>query len=298
MTQSPATLYRPTRIAPGNGRHMIGDGWVFRVRLRRGKRQHIFLPAVVLTIARDRHNRRQLRADRVAAAAAAAHPFWKDLPIGALGLGDRGVVRRRYRPTGLHDFDAVAVLMDDRLDRARQNSRAPALQGVAHRKLFGYLTPLRRARLAAALATLELPATGMHGDLHLFNFVGDGESFRAIDWEHFDPLGSFVYDYVDFFVAARMIEAGEEWHRLLGRLAPDDPEVQTIVDRLDVDPIRLVAYYLFLKVDILLTHRQAHRLPLRPDVAPLVELVDRAVDALGPAPDLLAGVTPARAASA
>ena len=125
--------------------------------------------------------------------------------------------------------------------------------GVEQRPLFQHLTDEEKKALVARVRTLRLPKTSMHGDVHVFNFVFAGQSPRLVDWEFFDPDGSFVYDYLDFFISVSSINSDDSWHTIMRRLTTSHPAIATVSRRLGISPRVLLSYYLFVKVNTILS---------------------------------------------
>ena len=201
------------------------DAGVGRVTKNRGRRQLFFLPAAVLKLGFDEPERRALGGEARGSAAAARHPFWGRLPVRVFGLAGTGFVSRRFRPVRLDDFDAVARVVEERLEACHVYPSQPIAAQLGGR-LAGVLGLDDRDRLTQAVDGFRLPQSSMHGDLHFFNFVRAGDGFRVIDWEHFDGDGSFVYDYVNFNVSVDRLNLQRPWPEALAALGPEHPAVR------------------------------------------------------------------------
>lgn len=238
----------PRLVTLSNNQRKFDDRPVYRVTNRNGRRQLVFLPAVVLKFARGRTHRDLIRKEAAASAAACAHPFWQNLATPALRLGPLGMVRRRYRPVALEAFDAVSAVVDAQLEAAMAYPRQPMSAGLEERALFAALSIATRTRLRKGLRD-AVPATSMHGDLHFFNFVRGRDGYRLLDWEHFEANGSFAYDFLEFHMSVTCFNSGKRWVDVLTRVDAEHPAVQRLAALLDADPAALLAYFLFLKVD-------------------------------------------------
>jgi hypothetical protein len=134
------------------------------------------------------------------------------------------------------------------------------LTAVAGCKLFHILDPGERAILEAALRDAQVPMTSMHGDLHHFNFVADGASLRLIDWGHFDPAGSFLFDYLNFHITVMHTNGGGgHWSRTLSMVTPEHAAVSAVARQLGIDSNVLLTYYLFTKIDAIISGRARDR---------------------------------------
>ena len=93
--------------------------------------------------------------------------------------------------------------MEGLLDAAAGVARAPARFSSGAPSAMRDLPATLARRVRTALNRLTLPATGMHGDVHLYNFcrLRDGR-LGLVDWEDYAPEASVVYDYVDFHVSS------------------------------------------------------------------------------------------------
>lgn len=229
----------------------------FRVKRRRGVRHIVFLPGLVLKLGKSRAERRMLTAESAAASSAAGHPFWGELPLRSYRLAGAGVVIRRFRPVELADFDAVSEIIEDRLNACRDYPRRSMLTDVSARRLTGLLDDCERARIETLLASEAVPASSMHGDMHLWNFVQTGAAYRLIDWEHYDPSGSFAFDYVDFHVAVDHANTRTPWAETLAGVGPGHRAVQRAAGLLGVAPHALATYYRLTKLDTVLA-RMGH----------------------------------------
>jgi hypothetical protein len=246
-----AAIVRPTR----DGSHVqtLPRGKFGRLRRRHGHRQLIYGPGLFFKIGRTDTERRMIAREAAAAQAAARHPFWKELPVRAYRLLDHGFVQRRGRPATTDDFDSLVEIVEARFEAARAYPATDALEGIERRPLFGHLDKDERRALGAAIGKLQLPRTSMHGDVHVFNFVFFGDAPRLVDWEFFDADGSFVYDYLDFFISVMSINSDDPWHAIMRGLRTSHPAIVAVAARLDLAPQALLAYYLFLKINTIMS---------------------------------------------
>lgn len=258
---------------PGSGAAPPSRWGFRRLRLRRGRRQLVFLPGGVLKVGRTPFERALLDAEVRGSQAAARHPFWAGAGVRALKLGRAQLFMRRFRSVTDDDFPAAADFTARRLEASLGYPRQPVLAGLERRPVFGRISPDGRDRLRRALAGTRLPATSMHGDFHLHNFVhGTGDGFRLIDWEHFDPDGSFAFDFLDFHLQAEGMRRGLDWPGLLAGLDPGAPVFLEAARVLGADPAALRLYYLALRIDINLTRAAAFPGTTAPtDLLPLLE---------------------------
>lgn len=249
--QPPAATIRPTR----DGSHVqtIPRGKFGRQKRRGGRRQLIYGPGLFFKIGRTDSERQLIVREAAAAQAAARHPFWKGLPATVYRVLHHGLVERRGRPATPEDFEPLADLVETRLDAALAHPASEVLEGMERRPLFDHLDGDERRALVAAAGDLRMPRTSMHGDVHVFNFVFVGDTPRLVDWEFFDADGSFVYDYLDFFISVTAINSDDPWHVIMRGLRTSHPALVAVAARLDVAPGPLLAYYLFLKVNTILS---------------------------------------------
>ena len=252
MTVEPLTaIIRPMR----DGSHVqtLPQGKFGRLKRRRGHRQLIYGPGLFFKIGRTDAERRMIAREAAAAQAAARHPFWKDLPVKAYRVLHHGFVERRGRPATTDDFDSLVDIVETHLEAARAYPATDALEGIERRPLFDHLDKDERRALSAATGKLQLPRTSMHGDVHVFNFVFVGDAPRLVDWEFFDADGSFVYDYLDFFISVMSINSDDPWHVIMRRLRTSHPALVAVAARLHLAPQALLAYYLFLKINTIMS---------------------------------------------
>jgi hypothetical protein len=243
---------RPERL-PSRQRG-LPDGGVGRVSKRSGQRQLFFLPSAVVKLGFSRPERLALLAEARGSVAAARHPFWARLAVRTFGLGGAGFFSRRFDAVRLADFDAVARLVEQRLEDCGAHAAQP-MAGHLVGRLEGLFERQDRERLAAVMDGHQLPRSSMHGDLHFFNFVRAGDGFRVIDWEHFDAGGSFVFDYLNFFIAVDRLNLQRPWTQALAALGPDHPAVRRAAALTGVPARTLLLYFLVLKIDIGLARR-------------------------------------------
>jgi hypothetical protein len=256
----------------------IRDRAVFRIG-RRGGQQLVFLPFLVMKLRRLRDGK--TATELGAGKAAARHPFWRSIAARPVGIPWLGFVNRRFRRVELDDFPPVAAIVEALLERARDCPRQPMLLELVRRPVFHRLDPRQRVRLAAALAPHEVPRTSSHGDFHFFNFVRAADGYRLVDWEHYDRDGSFLFDYLDFYLTIYKINEERDWPETLRRIAPEHAAFRRAAEAFGIDPASLYAYYLVLKVDMILRHRGG---PERFDAGTkvrLAECVAHAVERVG-----------------
>ena len=130
----------------------------------------------------------------------------------------------RFRPTDGPDWLPVREVLEDRLTSALDYPFRSMLEYGEGRSLSGRLDPGERSAIADILGPESVPHTSLHGDMHLWNFVALGSgAYRLIDWEYFDEDGSFVYDYLDFHVAASYMTGNGSWLPALSMVTEDHP---------------------------------------------------------------------------
>jgi hypothetical protein len=246
-----AAIIRPTR----DGSHVqtIPSGYFGRIKKKRGSRQIIFTPGLFFKIGRNVAETDLIERERVAIQKAARYPFWAPFAGRVFRIPSCGFVGRRLRPATPDDFDRLVATVEGLFDSALAYPAIDAIEGVERRPLFRHLTRAERESLTAAIGDLAIPRTSMHGDVHVFNFVFAGNSPRLVDWEFFDANGSFVYDYLDFFISVNAINGDGNWHTIMRRLDASQPAIVAVADRLGVAPRALLAYYLFVKVNTVLS---------------------------------------------
>lgn len=251
MTIEPRAAIRPVR--DGSHVQIVPQGKFGRLKRRRGRRQLIYAPGLFLKIGRTDSERQMIAREAGAAQAAARHAFWEDLPIKAYRILHHGVVERRGRPATTEDFDPLVDVVESHLESALAYPPTDAIEGIERRPLFDRLDEDERRGLSSATRSLQLPRTSMHGDVHVFNFVFVGDAPRLVDWEFFDSDGSFVYDYLDFFISVTSINSDDPWHVIMRRLRASHPALVAVAARLDLAPQALLAYYLFLKTNTIMS---------------------------------------------
>jgi hypothetical protein len=191
--------------------------------------------------------------EAAAAQVAARHPFWMDLPVRPYRVLEHGLVQRRGRPATTDDFDWLVEIVETRFESALAYPATDALEDIERRPLLDHLDEDERRALSAAIGKLQMPRTSMHGDVHVFNFVFVGDAPRLVDWEFFDADGSFVYDYLDFFISVMSINSDDPWHAIMRGLRTSHPAIVAVAARLDIAPRALLAYYLFLKINTIMS---------------------------------------------
>lgn len=244
-------MIRPIR----DGSHVqtVPQGTFGRIKKKRGARQLIFMPGLFFKIGRNGVEMSNIEQERASLRNAARFRFWRPLLTRVFRIPACGFVARRLRPATPDDFDRLVETVETLFDASLRYPEADMVDGVEERPLFRHLTSEERAALAARLRRLRLPKTSMHGDVHVFNFVFAGQSPRLVDWEFFDPRGSFVYDYLDFFISVSSINSDDSWHTIMRRLTTRHPAIVTVSRRLGIAPRVLLSYYLFVKVNTILS---------------------------------------------
>lgn len=244
-------MIRPLR----DGSHVqtIPQGCFGRIKKKRGARQLIFAPGLFFKIGRSKAETTNIERECAALQEATRYNFWEPLTGRVYRIPSYGFVGRRFRPATPGDFDRLYETVDGLFEEAMVYPEIEAADGVERRPLARHLSRAERATLLGLLRGLQLPRTAMHGDLQLFNFVFAGDAPRLIDWEFFDPRGSFVYDYLDFFISITAINTDDSWHTIMRRLNPAHPAVARVAARLEVSPRALLAYYLYVKVNTILS---------------------------------------------
>lgn len=223
-----------------------------RHSLRRGRRQILFLPMAVLKLATTPEEQQLSRREAAGNAGARRHPFWRGLLVRVARIPQVGLATRRCRPAeSVGDLRLISATMEARLAAAATFRAAPALGGLMRRNALDLLCPDLRAQLVTRLAGLRLPRTSMHGDLHASNFVRVGAGVRIIDWEHFDPRGSFVHDYLDFHLDRQRATSGRDWPAFLAGLRPCHPLLARVGARVGAAPAPLHAHYVLMRAAIM-----------------------------------------------
>jgi hypothetical protein len=261
------------RRIPPQQQRLQGRGF-FRVRRRGGLRQILFLPGAVVKLGLSAAERRLLAAEVGATAAAARHPFWRALPLRSHNLPGAGVINRRLGSVELADFAAVSGLIEERLEASRDYRRQSMRRQVRTQAALGLLGAEDRDAYASEIGDETVPESSAHGDLHFWNFVRADDGYRLIDWEAFDPRGSFAFDYVDFHVAVDHDNNGTRWPETLAAVSPGHHAVKRASRVLGVSPRALAAYYRLIKVDTILRRHEHLPEPRRAGVfAPLLRLL-------------------------
>jgi hypothetical protein len=248
---STAAMIRPIR----DGSHVqtVPQGSFGRIKKKRGARQLIFMPGLFFKIGRNVVERSNIERECNSLQRAAKHRFWRPLLSRVFRIPIHGFVGRRLRPATPDDFDRLVETVESLLEASLSYPATDAYEGVERRPLFQHLSTAEQKALGKLLSQLQLPETSMHCDVHVFNFVFAGETPRLVDWEFFDPKGSFVYDYLDFFISVSSINSDDSWHTIMRRLGPNHPAIASVARRLGVSPRVLLTYYLFVKVNMILS---------------------------------------------
>ncbi len=216
------------------------------------RRQLVFLPGLVLKLVIGARHRRAVEREACRAREAAGHGFWSDLALPPHRLPPIGMAMRRHGAVRLGDYGEINRMLLDRLDRARDwhewRSVDAMIRAAPH--TGGHL-PAE----APALVGARLPMTSMHGDLHMFNFVRRREDFGLLDWEWYDPRGSFAFDFIDFRFANILTNSGQNAYRFMAGLTPDNSTIAFVARKLDIDPWALVIHYVFTRVNTMISRR-------------------------------------------
>ena len=246
-----APTIRPTR----DGSHVqtVPHGSFGRIKKKRGARQLIFMPGLFFKIGRNGVEMSNIERECNSFQKAAKFSFWEPLLTRVYRIPTYGFVGRRLRPATPNDFDRLVETIETHFDASLEYPEGDMYGGVENRPLFQHLTDAERKTLETRLRRFRLPKTSMHGDVHVFNFVFSGQSPRLVDWEFFDPDGSFIYDYLEFFISVSSINSDDSWHKIMRRIGTDHPAIATVAQRLDISPLVLLTYYLFLKVNTILS---------------------------------------------
>ena len=246
-----APTIRPTR----DGSHVqtVPHGSFGRIKKKRGARQLIFMPGLFFKIGRNGVEMSNIERECNSFQKAAKFRFWEPLLTRVYRIPTYGFVGRRLRPATPNDFDRLVETIETHFDASLEYPEGDMYGGVENRPLFQHLTDAERKTLETRLRRFRLPKTSMHGDVHVFNFVFSGQSPRLVDWEFFDPDGSFIYDYLEFFISVSSINSDDSWHKIMRRIGTDHPAIATVAQRLDISPLVLLTYYLFLKVNTILS---------------------------------------------
>ncbi len=244
-------MIRPVR----DGSHVqtVPQGSFGRIKKKRGARQLIFMPGLFFKIGRNDVESSNIERECAAVQTVAGYRFWRPLLTRVFRIPTHGFVGRRLRPATPDDFDRLVETVETLFSTALAYPEVDTLEGVVERPLFQHLTQDERRALVGLVSGLRLPKTSMHGDVHVFNFVFSGKAPRLVDWEFFDPNGSFVYDYLDFFISVSSINSDDSWHTIMRRLTPNHPAIATVSQRLGISPRVLLSYYLFVKVNTILS---------------------------------------------
>ncbi len=241
--------YPPTAMPPSL--RLPGRRPFFRVARMGGSRQVLFFPLFVIKFGRGRQAE-LLRGEAARARAARRSPFWAELAVPMIGMGRWFSLSRRHGAVTLRDYDAIAAIVEDRLDATASVAPAPAFPRVAGNPMLAALPPEARQAAEAHLRRLSLPATGMHGDFHMFNFCRTaGRRYGVLDWERYDPAGSFAVDYVEFHAANRNYSLGVGWLDMLSRAEAPNAAAIRAAARLSVDPEALWLLFLLLRLNSL-----------------------------------------------
>ena len=268
-----APTIRPTR----DGSHVqtVPHGSFGRIKKKRGARQLIFMPGLFFKIGRNGVEMSNIERECNSFQKAAKFRFWEPLLTRVYRIPTYGFVGRRLRPATPNDFDRLVETIETHFDASLEYPEGDMYGGVENRPLFQHLTDAERKTLETRLRRFRLPKTSMHGDVHVFNFVFSGQSPRLVDWEFFDPDGSFIYDYLEFFISVSSINSDElvaqnhAAHRhgppgdrhsraTAGHLAACAPDLRSLLEG-QHDPV--AAWYLHPRQRRLL--RRCHRRPPR-----------------------------------
>ncbi len=254
--------------------------WFFRSKRMGSRRLMLFMPLIVLKTARG-HHAEMLRREAENAKAAARNPFWSDVAVTSLRIGRSTAISRRHAQVQLADFAEIAAWVERRLDAALAARRGPAVGLIADNPVFAALSPSAQQRVRAALRGLEVPITGMHGDMHMFNFcrVSRG-GFGLLDWEYYVDQGSFAFDYTEFHACARYFGQELKWPEYFENTDAPDPAATRAAARLGVDVGAFWLVHLLIKLNAVAVQRGGFANQPDADRAQFLAIVQRQIDRL------------------
>jgi hypothetical protein len=266
----------------------LKDRSVFRMSRLRGARRWLFLPFFVLKSARG-HHAELLRREVSQAWLASEAPFWQSLAVRPRRLTDRTTVTRRFRQVELDDHAGIASLAEALLQEARSAERRSTLVFIMRGPLFRLLSKEQQAVLAERSIAYDLPMTGMHGDFHMFNFCKDSKgAFVLLDWEHFDPEGSFVFDYLQFHFIHLHWGARAAWPEFLARFDASELPLRRAAAVFNVDPYVLWVAYVMHQLGVFAERRGGPAALERSERASILRVIEEAVMAVaGPESDVV-----------
>lgn len=216
------------------------------------RRQLVFLPGLVLKLVIGSRHRQAMEREAAHAREAAGHGFWSDLALPPHRLPPIGVAMRRHGSVRLEDYRGLNRMLLERLDQARDwHEWRPVDAMIREATHTGRHLPAN----APALRDARLPMTSMHGDLHMFNFVRRDRDFGLLDWEWYDPKGSFAFDFIDFRFANMLTNSGQNAYRFMAGLTPDNRTIAFVARKLDIDPWALIIHYVFTRVNTMISRR-------------------------------------------
>ena len=231
--KNPATF--PAILGRVNNRRLL------RVKKRGGDRWLYFVPGLVIKWATTDAERASLLNERMQAAAAAGTRFWAGDAIGNRLLTRSILVMGRHSNTTPADLHLLTDFVEAKLEAAAGYPMRPALDYLREGLFYVAASEEHRRLIAERLNGQRLPQTSMHGDFHFMNLVRSGGRVRVIDWEFFDPAGSFVFDYLDFHF--HLEGAGTDNESFLMGLEPDHPVVARVAAVTGIAPRALILCY-------------------------------------------------------
>ena len=228
------TIY-PSLLSQVNSRRML------RIRKRSGGRWLYFVPGLVIKVATTDSERRALSNEHAQARLARRSGFWKAETLGNFLLSPSMLVTGRGRNTTPADHAPIAGFAAGKRRESAGYPHADALSYVEDCTTFRTAPAERRRRFAEVLRGQALPLTSGHGDFHFMNFVWYGGRMRVIDWEFFEPEGTFLFDYLSFHLHPEA--AGTAPGVFLATLEPTHPAIRAASEALDVEPEAVLLSY-------------------------------------------------------
>lgn len=211
------------------------------MKKRGGGRWLYFVPGLVVKIATTETERAALRNERTQAAAAARTRFWAGDAIANRMLTRSILVTGRHSNTTPSDLHLLTDFVEARLEAAAGYPMRPALDYLRGDHLYDAAPEEHRRLIAERLDGQRLPQTSMHGDFHFMNLVRSRGRVRVIDWEFFDPEGTFAFDYLDFHF--HLEAAGADNESFLMGLAPGHPVLARVAAVTGIAPRALILCY-------------------------------------------------------
>lgn len=214
---------------------------LLRVKKRGGGRWLYFVPGLVIKFATTEEERAALLNEGTRADAAKGAQFWAGDVIGNRMLTRSILVTTRHSNATPSDLHLLAGFVDAKLESAADYPMRPALGYLDGGRFYGTASEGRRRMIAERLDGQRLPQTSMHGDFHFMNLVRSGPRVGVIDWEFFDPEGTFVFDYLDFHF--HLEGGGKDNESFLMGLEPQHPAVGRVAAVTGIDPRALILCY-------------------------------------------------------